>query len=158
MGTEINPKIWNIPTLENLLEAWGKEVSSCFGFTWPSFLLRGDSEARHLDDGGAAASPDRQRWTRVALCVWGFWYWQALPQTEDRTTRMNQSDSIYAENILKETDSHLWRSHQPGPISGLESTQTVHAVSSFLAKAALGGRRSPLLLMQRQTFHTAVNL
>lgn len=55
-------------------------------------------------------------------------------------------------------NSHLWRSHQPRSISGFESTQAVNAISSFLTEAAFGGRRSPLLLMQGQTLHTAVHL
>lgn len=55
-------------------------------------------------------------------------------------------------------NSHLRRSHHPRSISGLESTQAVDAISSLLTEAAFGGRRSPLLLMQRQTFHAAVHL
>lgn len=55
-------------------------------------------------------------------------------------------------------NSHLWRSHQPGSISGLESAQAVDTIPSLLAEAAFGGRRSPLLLVQRQTLHTAVHL
>lgn len=55
-------------------------------------------------------------------------------------------------------DSHLWRAHEPGPVSGLEAAQAVESVSSLLAEAAFGGRRSPLLLVQRQTLHAAVHL
>lgn len=55
-------------------------------------------------------------------------------------------------------NSHLWRSHQPRSISGLESAQAVESISSLLTEAAFGGWRSPLLLVQRQTLHTAVHL
>lgn len=55
-------------------------------------------------------------------------------------------------------NSHLWRAHQPGSISGLEAAQAVDSISSLLAEAAFGGRRSPLLLVQRQTLHAAVHL
>lgn len=60
--------------------------------------------------------------------------------------------------LMKVENSHLWRSHQPGSISGLESTQAVDTISSLLTEAAFGGRRSPLLLVQRQTLHAAVHL
>lgn len=68
--------------------------------------------------------------------------------------------ALCGSSVIKGTDgdSHLWRSDQPGSIPGLESAQAVHAVSSFLAEAALGGGRSPLLLVERQTLHAAVNL
>ena len=55
-------------------------------------------------------------------------------------------------------NSHLWRSHQPRSISGLESAQAVESISSLLTEAAFGGWRSSLLLVQRQTLHTAVHL
>lgn len=54
--------------------------------------------------------------------------------------------------------SHLWRSHQPAAVSGLEATEAVQPLSPLLAQAALSGRRRPLLLVQRQALHTAVHL
>lgn len=54
--------------------------------------------------------------------------------------------------------SHLWRSHQPGSISGLQSAQAVHTVSSLLTEAAFGGWGGPPLLVQGQTLHAAVHL
>lgn len=53
---------------------------------------------------------------------------------------------------------HLGGTNQPGAISGLEPAQAVDAISSLLTEAAFGWRRSPLLLVQGQTLHTAVHL
>lgn len=63
-------------------------------FTWTSFLLGGDGEARHLDDGGAAAPADRQRRAGVALRVRRLGDGETLPQagrtgdtTENKTSQ-----------------------------------------------------------------------